>query len=204
MFNVKTLLRQCLLAVALAGASLGALAGPTSFHVELDTAGLGNAQYIDFFFSKFGAAPDATVTVSNFTGDSLAVDYAEGAVTFHGDGSVTIGNGPDFFSNLVDYTAAFGGLFGFDLVFSTDFLASSSLDNSTFSISVLDGGLAPITGTLAQFELSSSGIARVAAERYNITPLAATAVPEPSDLLMMVTGLGLVGLVRRRKAHAVR
>jgi hypothetical protein len=202
MFNVKTLLRQCLLAVALAGASLGALAGPTSFHVELDTAGLGNAQYIDFFFSKIGAAPDATVTVSNFTGDSLAVDYAEGAVTFNG-GSVTIANGPDF-SNLVDYTAAFGGMFGFDLVFSTDFLASSSLDNSMFSISVLDAGLAPLAGTMAQFELSGTGIAVVSAGRYTITPLAATAVPEPSDLLMMVTGLGLVGLVRRRRAPAVR
>jgi hypothetical protein len=165
MLNIKTLLRQCLLAVALAGASLVALAGPTSFHVELDTAGLGNAQYIDFFFSKLGAAPDATVTVSNFTGNSLAVDYFEGAVTFNGGGSVTIGNGPDF-SNMIDYTAAFGG-------------------------------------TQAQFELSASGIAPVAAERYRITALAPTAVPEPSDLLMMVTGLGLVGLVRRRKAHAV-
>jgi hypothetical protein len=203
MFNVKTLLRQCLLAVALAGASLGALAGPTSFHVELDTAGLGNAQYIDFFFSKIGAAPDATVTVSNFTGNSLAVDYFEGAVTFNGGGSVTIGNGPDF-SNMIDYTAAFGGLFGFDLVFSTGFLASSSLDNSIFSINVLDSGLAPLGGTQAQFELSASGIAPVAAERYRITALAPTAVPEPSDLLMMVTGLGLVGLVRRRKGQAAR
>jgi hypothetical protein len=203
MFNVKTLLRQCLLAVALAGASLGALAGPTSFHVELETAGLANAQYIDFFFSKIGAAPDATVTISNFTGDSLAVDYFEGAVTFNGGGSVTIANGPDF-SNMVDYTAAFGGMFGFDLVFSTDFLASSSLDSSVFSISVLDGGLAPLSGSLAQFELSASGIAAVAAERYTITALAPTAVPEPSDLLMMVTGLGLVGLVRRRRAPAVR
>lgn len=203
MFNVKTLFRQCLLAVALAGTSLAALAGPTSFHVQLDTAGLANAQYIDFFFSKIGTAPDATVTVANLTGASLALDYSEGAVTFNGDGSVTIGNGPAF-SNLVDYSAVFGGMFGFDLVFSTDFLASSSLDNSTFSINVLDSGLAPLAATLARFDLSSSGIAVGADRRYQISALAPSAVPEPSELLMLVTGLGLVGLVRRRKAHATR
>lgn len=201
MINAKTFLRQCLLAVALVGTSLGALAGPTNFHVDLNTNGLANAQFIDLFFAKADLAPPATATVSNFTGAFGAVDYFEGAVTFNGDGSVTIGNDP--FSNLVDFNAVFGGTFGFDISFSSDFLNGSSTDGSTFSVSVLDAGLNPLTGAaLARFDLyGSAGIARSANEQFATV----TAVPEPSDMLMMLTGLGLVAFtVRRRKGPAAR
>jgi hypothetical protein len=193
MFNAKTFLRQCLLAVALAGTALGALAGPTNFHVDVNTAGLVDATYLDLFFSKVGDAAPGTVRVSNITGNSVAFDYSEGDVTFNGDGSVTIGNSLAF-ANFVDYTATFGGTFGFDLAFSTEFLSSMSTDGSTFAISVLDSGFVPFAGATAQFDIFSTGIVSSGGQLVSIT-----AVPEPSDLLMMVTGLGLVGVVRRRK-----
>jgi hypothetical protein len=200
MINAKTFLRQCLLAVALTGTALAAVAGPTNFHVDLNTAGVANAQYIDFLFTKVGGAAPATVTVSNFTGGFGAVDYLEGAVTPNGNGSITIGNGPDFL-NLLEFAPAFGGTFGFDLAFSTEFLGSNSTDGSTFSVSLVDATFAPLSG-FVQFDLSSAnGI--VVNDPGTFATI--TAVPEPSDMLLMMTGLGLVGFtVRRRKAPAAR
>ena len=202
MTNVKTILRQCLLAVALAGTSVAALAGPTSFHVDLNTAGIVNPQFIDLFFSRADGATAATATVSNFSGAFGAVDYVEGGITFGSGGSIVFDN--SMFANIVDFAATFGGHFGFDVSFASDFINGNSVDGSTFAVSVLDAGLNPLGGTLAQFDLFGSAGVNVTANSnlVAITALSPTAVPEPSELLLMLTGLGLVGFTLRRKQGA--
>lgn len=188
-------LRQCVLACALGASALTALANPINFHVTLNTAGVANARFIDFLFTKVGGAAPAALTVFNFSGAFGAVDYYEGAVTFNGP-SVTIGNGPSFL-NLVDYTAVFGGIFGFDVAFDNSFLGAASTDGSTFAVSLLDATLAPLGGII-EFDLSSAdGILA-----NDPGAMASTsAVPEPSAMLLWLTDLGLAaGVSRRRKA----
>ena len=193
-------LRQCVLACALGGASLGVLASPLNFHVDLNTAGATSAAYIDFLFTKVDSAAPVTVTVSNFTGGFGLANYVEGAVAFVGAGKFVIGNGPDF-SNLLEFNPVFGGMFGFDLAFSSGFLGAATTDGSTFSVTVLDAGLAPLPG-IVLFDLSSNdGILAHDPGAFAVI----AAVPEPSAPLMWLTGLALAGwLARRRKALTER
>ena len=64
MFNIKTLLRQALLALALCGASLAAHADvlPASFRVTLNTAGLAGGGFLDMTFNGFGGSAGAVAT----------------------------------------------------------------------------------------------------------------------------------------------
>lgn len=204
MINTKTLIRQCLLALALAGSALGALAGPINFHVDLDTTSLSGASgMIDLYFSKVGLAGPVIATVSNVTG-------LTGALTTYGDASIdgagrlVIANGADF-ENYGDIGATFGGKFGFDVAFSGNFMNESGSDGSTLYVSLLDNGFASLTGDVfgvAQFDV----VPGVGILTNGVAPIAAiTAVPEPSDALLMMTGLGLAGfMLRRRKAPAAR
>ena len=191
--KLTTFLRQCVLACALSGASLGVLASPLNFHVDLNTAGATSATYIDFLFTRIDSAAPATVTVSNLSGGFGLANYYEGAVAFIGAGKFLIGNGPDF-SNLLEFNPVFGGMFSFDLAFSGGFLSAATTDGSTFSVTLLDASLAPLNG-IVQFDLSSAnGI--LAHDPGTFAAIAA--VPEPSAPLMWLTGLGLVGLMLRR------
>ena len=194
MINAKTFLRQCLLAVTLAATALGALAGPTSFHVNLNTSALVKPTYIDLFFSAVGDAAPASATVSNFTGAFGIVNYSDGAVVSNADGSITNGNSP--FSNTVDFNVLFGDTFGFDVSFDSDFLNGNRFDGSTFSVSALDADFAPFGDPLVTFDLfGGAGIVVGADGRF----ASVTAVPEPSELLLMMTGLGLIGFVHHRR-----
>ncbi len=207
MTNITSMLRKCLLAVTLAATALGAWAAPTSFHVNLNTATLGaEAKYIDFLFSRAGTAPQVTATVSNLTGAFGSVFEQDGLVTLNANGSFSIGNGaaPGEL-NYIDFNAIFGGNFGFDVSFDTAFLGDASLDGSQFSVSVLDADFAPVgADVLALFDLNSAGISTTSfGGLATITAIDATSVPEPSSMLMMMTGLGLVGFTaRRRKSRA--
>jgi hypothetical protein len=202
MTNVQTFIRQCLLALALAGAALGALAGPINFHVDLDTRTLSGNGLISLSFTKLVGAGPVTAKVTNLTGPVGGV-AATGAVS--GDASgFTIANGPDA-DNFADIDAPFGGLFSFDIAFSGAFMDEVGLQTSTLYVFLLGTDYSSQAGD-ALFGVASLtvqpgvGIVRNAAFPAFV---GITAVPEPSELLLMMTGLGLVGLmVRRRKAAA--
>lgn len=201
MTNFKTVIRQCLLAVALAGMAFGAVAGPINFHVSLDTTTLNGPGLISFYFSKLGAAGPVTATVTNIMGNAGAV-APTGEVTVGADG-FTIANGLPLL-NYADVDAAFGDMFSFDIAFSGAFMDETGLDSSTLFVSLLGTDYGVLAGDdfgVAQFNvLPGTGIAANAS-----FPAFATisAVPEPSAMLLMMTGVGLVGFtVRRRKALA--
>ena len=202
MTNFTSLMRQCLLAVALAATAVGAWAAPTSFHVNLNTAALGpDPKYIDFMFSSFGSAVPVTATISNLTGAFGSVFEEAGLGDVNADGTLSISNGVESSLNYVDFEAVFGGQFGFDISFDTAFLTDPGMDGSIFALSVLDVGLNPLGGgVLAQFTLNSlNGVVSLPSEFATISAIAPSAVPEPSSMLLMMTGLGLVGFTARRR-----
>lgn len=206
MTNFTTLIRQCLLAVVLAVSAFGAIAGPLSYHVSVNAGTLSGPGILDFYFSKDAAAAGATVTVSNLTGALDGPAYAIGAVTVQPDGSIVIGNGPDI-DNIFGQNVQFGGMFNFDLLFSTDFLDEPLGAGSAFSVSLLNADGSPADGTdygVALFDLvPGEGIRSDIQQGFATIAADVTAVPEPSSMLMMMTGLGLVGFTaRRRKAPA--
>lgn len=204
MFKVTSFLRQAVVALALATSSLAALADPVRFHVDVNTTTLTDGGFLDLQFGALLTAPAATVTVSNFTGGFGMVDFqSDEGVTFNADGSVTLSNTPAL-GSLLSYGVAFGGMLGFDLLFSDDFSADTGTDGSVLTVGLLDAAYGVIGDSygIARFELipgfgaDASGDARFAA----ISPVAA-AIPEPSDWLLMATGLLLLGATRRLSAR---
>ncbi|HEU5436344.1 MAG TPA: NF038129 family PEP-CTERM protein [Telluria sp.] len=202
MYNVKTLLRHAVLALALAGSSLAAMAAPISFHVDVNTTTLTGDGYLDLQFSALGSAPLTTVTFSNFTGAVGAVDFFDGEVLFNADGTFTLANLPGM-GGLLSFNALFGGALGFDLMFSDDYAAVAGTDGSTLTVGLLDTAFAPIGGDfgIARFELTPGvGVqTSVNGDFAAIGPVVA-AVPEPDAWLLLATGLGLLGFTQRRRA----
>ena len=202
MFNIKKILSQALLALAMLGGSGAVLAGPT-FHVTLNTANLGvTSGYLDFTVSALGFAGPATATLSNFSGAfDVAAQMAEGDVTGLVPGTLAIGNAGAV--NEVLKLADFGGEFSFDLNFDV----ADGLAGSTFGVAFLNAGLTDYLGVqgsiLEIFVQPGVNGAFTFALSADNEFASITAVPEPSDLLMMMTGLGLVAFVhRRRKVRA--
>jgi hypothetical protein len=202
MFNLKTLLRHAVLALALAGSSLAAIAAPISFHVDVNTTALGGNGYLDLQFGALTPAPAATVTFFNFTGAVGAVDFFDGDVVFNPDGSITLANSPEL-GSLLSFNALFGGALGFDLAFSNDYSGEAGSDGSVLTVGFLDTDFVPIGAPegIARFELIPGvGVVTSVVGDFALIGPVATAVPEPADWLLMATGLALLGVTLRRRA----
>lgn len=199
MFNVKTFLRQAAMALVLAGSSLAAVAGPLAFHVNLNTAALPGkptSGFVDLQFSSLATAAPLTVTLSNFTSDFGAVDFFDGDVRFNANGSFTLSNLPEM-GSLLSLFADFGGTLGFDVLFSDSLAGSAGTDGVTLTVGLLDLSYAPIGNPegVARFDLQP-GVGLVTSIDGSIVSV----VPEPSDWLLMLTGVALMaGALRRRQ-----
>lgn len=206
MFNIQTLLRQAMLALVLCGASLAAHADviPNTFRVTLNSAGLADAAFLDMSFASFDGAAEATATVTNLQGAFGPVDSSTDGVAFLPDDAFTISNQG---TNYLTFNITPGGMFGFDVAFSGAFLTEAGDFTSFFSAALLDSNYMPLGGEFGDAifsitQLSATGAAAIAFEASAIGAVSpATEVPEPSELLLMLTGLALVGAMsRRRKA----
>ena len=197
MTNPITLLRQGLLALMLAGASLGAMAAPIYYHVDLDTTLAGSTSgVISFQFAAIGAPAPLTATVSNFTGATNG-QAPTSEVAIDANGNFVIAN--DF--SYADVAAMFGGLFSFDVAFSGDLAGVNGSDSSTLVVSLLDENLNTLLGDglfgVVRFEiLPVVGAVPVDALAGVV---GVTAVPEPGNLALMLMGIAMLGFTVRRK-----
>lgn len=203
MFKLTLTLRQALMALALAVTSLAAQAGviPT-YKVSINTAvATGTSGYLDFSFMQNLGGPGAQATISNLAGALNGIDHSvdAGTVGNPGAGIYTMLNDNSYLSMMAD----FGGVFSFDLAFDGDFLGTEGLDISRFAVAALNDAFTSIGGAdfAVTFDLypmigganafvefgADAGLARV------------DAIPEPSELLLMLTGLALLGLFARRR-----
>ncbi|MCC2972060.1 NF038129 family PEP-CTERM protein [Massilia sp. IC2-476] len=204
MFNATTFLRQAALALLLATSSLAALAGPISYHVNVDTTGRTGAGALDLMFHTFSST-QVSATLSNFSGAFGAASVAE-QVTFNPDGSIVLANLPDFGSYL-KFDLSLGGAFGFDILFSDDQSLDTGAESSLLSIGLYDAaGVLGDPYGIVQFELTpGQGIGTPYADAaFAQVSEVAAAVPEPADWLLMGTGLALLGASLRRRSTAAR
>ncbi|CAH0179785.1 hypothetical protein SRABI118_01206 [Massilia sp. Bi118] len=198
MFNIQKHLRHVVLALGLAAASLtaGATVLPT-YHIGIADTATADIAYIDLVFGSIDGAAPVTATLSHFTGTPLVELDRQGAVGGTSD-SFVIGNAGAY----NDLYLAVSGPFAFDLNFSEEFLGFVSAfdSNSYFSIALYDSNSAPIgdpNGVL-NFSLSKTGVDLASTSSL----LSLTEVPEPTDWMLMLTGLVFVVTMTRRNGRA--
>ena len=203
MFNIQNLLRQAMLALVLCGATLAAHADviPNSFRVTINSTGIADATFLDMSFASFGGAAEAIATVSNLQGAFGAVDSSTDGVDFLPGGVFTISNQG---TNYLTHSITPGGSFSFDVVFSGAFLTEMGGFESFFSAALLGIDYMPLGGEFGDaifsiVQLSADAAAAVTFSTSDIGAVSATEVPEPSELLLMLTGLALIGAMARRR-----
>jgi hypothetical protein len=196
MKNFKSMMLRALVALAMFSSSGQLFASPV-YHVSIDSAGLSGQGYLDFLFLGLGSAATSDVQLTHFTGDfdrsTSTASNADGSL----DAGVTIHNDTGW--NEFAQLANFGGLFSFDVQFST---ANDGTSGSNLSIALLDSGLngyvGGTTGDMASFQVYPGQPALfTASDRAAVGP---AAVPEPATLAEVASGLMLLfGTLRRRR-----
>lgn len=206
MFLVKFInfSRHALLAVLFAG-SAGLASAAGVYHVEIDTSGLTGTGYLDFsFVASASGAPAASASLSNFSGALGTL------ISQDGDVSGSLGTKAVFgtagFYNDLFHSVTLGGKFGFDIAFSGAYLTTPSYDSSTFGVALYDANNAAYPGyegNLVQFDLyplSAAGAAGITASAASVASI--TAVPEPSEWLLLLAGLLVLAVAARRRQPA--
>jgi len=189
MFKLKNLFSHALMALALVSGSV--FAGP-SYHVSIATNSFDGSGELELAFNSPSTTTVSTAVVSNFSSNFGAVSYSEGT-----SGSVanllTMTSPQSFLVRAVD----FGGVFSFDVAFDTP---ATGFDATGFAVSLLQGmdylvqGAVQISMFPGQNPTISVGDIALVTE---IVPGAD--VPEPTDLALLATGLGLMGFTLRRR-----
>ena len=214
MFNFKKLVQQALFACTLAIFSGAALAGPT-YQVTIDTSafdGSGEPAWLDFNFATADNLFITTATLSNFGG--AFVEELDRRGGFEGDLASGISATNTGASNFLTYVVLLGGNFTFDISFTDEYLSfTDEAAGPAFSITLYEAGFGSILGSTTggptvQFDLrpASASISTPAelvitteAGLASVVELAAADVPEPSQLLLMLSALALAGVALRRR-----
>lgn len=188
--NLSTLFSRALLALALLAGAGAAAAGPT-YHVALDTHGASGDGGLQIDFLPFGTSDVLTATISGlagaFTGtpDLVNATQSGGGYTFTSDAF------SEFFQ-----TITLGGQFGFDVTFG-----GMPIDGGTTGLTV---SLTDATGNYLAYAAAQIGLRQGSVPVVTVDPGVAAvtptgAVPEPSGLPLLASGLVLLTWTRRRR-----
>lgn len=194
MFNMKAFFLRAMLALAMATGASGAMAGPT-YHVTLDTSQWkGSTGYLDLGYNGPGDAGPAVARIGNFVGnffdEALLYDGADGDV----DTGVTITNRGGF--NFFDKAVVFDDVLSFDVI-----LDELAADNGMlFSVALFNADFSAYLGLEGNL-LEISALPGIPVEVIVPpgSPLEVVAVPEPADWALVITGLLLIGFMRRAR-----
>ena len=196
MTHLKTLLTGSLLALALASGA--AMAVPTTYHVDLATFAYGDGSngYLELSFSSPGTAFPATALVTNLNGVSGGLPaYTWGSVDTAVAGQYSLSTPDAAFWQAFTY----GGLLGFDVTFDGP---DDGNDGARFTVGLVGSSGDYLEQEVVAFDLFAGQDPVIqASEIALVTQVQAPAdVPEPAELALVMTGLGLMGLMRRRRA----
>lgn len=200
MFNFKQLAQQALLAVAMMVGSGAAVAGPT-YYVTVDTGSFaGQTGLLDFSFSNgFIGTVGATATLSGFSGSFGSESDRFGSVSGAIPGVVRIAN--DELISYLTQNVDLGGVFGFLVNFSGDFETIDDVNESLLRVALYNGDLSEMLAQLVDFTIVPGSAAVPASVVVDAGVLAAVSeVPEPSELLLVLTALAFAAAASRRRA----
>lgn len=200
MFNVKQLFQHALLALALAFGSGAAVAGPT-YQVTIDTSSLaGSDALFDLSFLSVDGAVGATASLWNFSGAFGTEAERAGSVAGDIGSGLTLTNADGF--NYLTQAITLGGNFSFMISFGGDYESIGGPDGASFAVTIYD----QLFNVLAQPMVFDLVPAFLGANAYldvhiDTSIASATAVPEPSHLLLVLTALAMLGLAMRRRSR---
>lgn len=199
MFKLQNFLRQCVLIVSLGCAATMAQANPTQYHVSINTAALGTNGSVDASLASAGFAAELNAALSNFSAGFNGVDsqFSGDYQTTPSGFSLTNGAGYNYLSQLV----TFGSVLSFDVTFSGPFFNVVGNEASAFAIDLYDAS-GVFIGNAVSFAFPSTGADLIVVTNGlgNATLVDPNAVPEPGELVLMLTALALMGVMMRRRA----
>ncbi|MES2016639.1 MAG: NF038129 family PEP-CTERM protein [Pseudomonadota bacterium] len=197
MFNS---LRHALLACALLLCNAVAFAGPT-YLVTLHTQDYaGESGLLDFGMGGTADAPSAFAYLWHFAG-AFGEEFDRSASTV-GDlaGGVTVASTGA--SNYLTQAVSLGGDLSFYVNFSGDYQTLASGSGNLFAVVLYSEALTDMWAIAAEFALQPAfnGAPASVLVDANAELATVTDVPEPSQLLLMLSALALAGVALRRKA----